>query len=192
VLSPTSCARRRERSACCTSATSGFEPARRRPPLREAPPRALNGRGEAAIRPSASPAWSPRRLLIDSPKGERLQRRRPAQRLELTDEELQETSSAQRRQLRRRHLRLYAEIQGDEIEVDSEPYGDNFARPARLLPLEAKALIAAIDLFGDHLPQGGLQSAREKIVKRARPRPLRGGARRSPPAGGGDTEIARS
>ena len=38
------------------------------------------------------------------------------------------------------------------IEVDPEPYGDNFARPARLLPLEAKALVAAIDLLGEHLP----------------------------------------
>ena len=55
---------------------------------------------------------------------------------------------AQRRQLRRRHLRA---LRGDRrrrtIEVDPEPYGDNFARPARLLPLEAKALIAAIDLL---------------------------------------------
>jgi proteasome accessory factor BC len=59
---------------------------------------------------------------------------------------------------------LYAEIAGDVIEVDPDTYGDNFARPARLLPLEAKALVAAIDLFGDHLPQSGLQSAREKIV----------------------------
>ncbi|MFI5121349.1 MAG: helix-turn-helix transcriptional regulator [Vicinamibacteria bacterium] len=59
---------------------------------------------------------------------------------------------------------LYAEISGDRIEVDPDTYGDNFARPARLLPLEAKALIAAIDLFGDHLPQSGLQSARKKIV----------------------------
>ena len=60
---------------------------------------------------------------------------------------------------------LYAEIVGDEIEVDSDTYGDNFARPARLLPLEAKALVAAIDLFGDHLPQSGLGTAREKIVE---------------------------
>ena len=60
---------------------------------------------------------------------------------------------------------LYAEIVGDEIEVDPDTYGDNFARPARLLPLEAKALIAAIDLFGDHLPQAGLRTAREKIVE---------------------------
>ena len=59
---------------------------------------------------------------------------------------------------------LYAEIDGDEIEVDPDTYGDNFARPARLLPLEAKALVAAIDLFGDHLPQAGLSTAREKIV----------------------------
>ena len=51
---------------------------------------------------------------------------------------------------------LYAEVQGDEIDVDPEPYSDNFARPARLLPLEAKALIAAIDLLGDHLPEGSL------------------------------------
>jgi proteasome accessory factor C len=59
---------------------------------------------------------------------------------------------------------LYAEIAGDRIEVDPDTYGENFARPARLLPLEAKALVAAIDLFGDHLPQSGLQSARLKIV----------------------------
>jgi proteasome accessory factor C len=60
---------------------------------------------------------------------------------------------------------LYAEIAGDRIEVDPDTYGDNFARPARLLPLEAKALVAAIDLFGDHLPQSGLSTARQKIVK---------------------------
>ena len=61
---------------------------------------------------------------------------------------------------------LYAEIDETlgEIEVDPEPYSDNFARPARLLPVEAKALVAAIDLIGDHLPEGSLSSAREKIV----------------------------
>ncbi|MCO5314691.1 MAG: WYL domain-containing protein [Solirubrobacterales bacterium] len=60
---------------------------------------------------------------------------------------------------------LYAEIKGGSIEIDSEPYGDSFARPARLLPLEAKALVAAIDLVGDHLPQTRLDSAREKIIE---------------------------
>jgi proteasome accessory factor BC len=60
---------------------------------------------------------------------------------------------------------LYAEVHDDGwIEVDPEPYSDNFARPARLLPVEAKALVAAIDLIGDHLPEGALRSAREKIV----------------------------
>src|SRR5947207_13627725 len=59
---------------------------------------------------------------------------------------------------------LYAEVQGDQIEVDPEPYGDNFARPARLLPLEAKALVAAIDLIGEHLPEGSLARARQQIV----------------------------
>src|SRR4051794_19545551 len=60
---------------------------------------------------------------------------------------------------------LYAEVSDDGwVEVDPEPYSDNFARPARLLPVEAKALVAAIDLIGEHLPEGALASAREKIV----------------------------
>ncbi len=59
---------------------------------------------------------------------------------------------------------LFAQIEDDEIEVDSEPYSDNFARPARLLPLEAKALIAAIDLLGEYFPNDSLLSARKKVV----------------------------
>jgi proteasome accessory factor C len=61
---------------------------------------------------------------------------------------------------------LYAEIKEEEgeIEVDPEPYSDNFDRPARLLPVEAKALVAAIDLIGEHIPEGSLTSARAKIV----------------------------
>jgi proteasome accessory factor BC len=64
---------------------------------------------------------------------------------------------------------LYAEILETEdgvgtIEVDPEPYSDNFDRPARLLPVEGKALVAAIDLIGEHIPEGSLSSAREKIV----------------------------
>ncbi|MGI8559656.1 MAG: helix-turn-helix transcriptional regulator [Solirubrobacteraceae bacterium] len=61
---------------------------------------------------------------------------------------------------------LYAEICEEDgtIEVDPEPYSDNFARPARLLPVEAKALVAAIDLIGEHVAEGSLTSAREKIV----------------------------
>jgi proteasome accessory factor C len=60
---------------------------------------------------------------------------------------------------------LYAELTDDgRIEVDPEPYADNFARPARLLPVEAKALVFAIDLLGVHL-HPGLLSARERLVE---------------------------
>jgi proteasome accessory factor C len=82
---------------------------------------------------------------------------------------------------------LYAEIAGDEIEVDPDTYGDNFARPARLLPLEAKALVAAIDLFGDHLPQAGLRSAREKIVEALGHDPSEEGLEIAP--GSDDSEV---
>ena len=73
-----------------------------------------------------------------------------------------------------------------EIEVDPEPYGDNFARPARLLPLEAKALVAAIDLIGDHLPEGALAGAREKIVAALGDDPLEQGLQIAD-AGGDDS-----
>jgi proteasome accessory factor BC len=85
---------------------------------------------------------------------------------------------------------LYAEVQGDQIEVDPEPYGDNFARPARLLPLEAKALAAAIDLVGEHLPAGSLTSAREKIVEALGRDPATDGLQITS-AKGDDSEIAR-
>jgi predicted DNA-binding transcriptional regulator YafY len=85
---------------------------------------------------------------------------------------------------------LYAEVQGDSIEVDPEPYGDNFAQPARLLPLEAKALVAAIDLIGEHLPQGSLSSARAKVVKALGQDPAEGGLQITT-AKGDDSEIAR-
>jgi proteasome accessory factor BC len=85
---------------------------------------------------------------------------------------------------------LYAEVQGGTIEVDPEPYGDNFVRPARLLPLEAKALVAAIDLIGEHLPEGSLTSAREKIVKALGQDPALDGLQITT-AKGDDSEIAR-
>jgi len=86
---------------------------------------------------------------------------------------------------------LYAEITDDGgIEVDPEPYGDSFARPARLLPVEAKALIAAIDLIGEHIPAGSLSSAREKIVAALGEDPVREGLQMAPPTGD-DTAISR-
>ncbi|UGS39040.1 helix-turn-helix transcriptional regulator [Capillimicrobium parvum] len=86
---------------------------------------------------------------------------------------------------------LYAELTDDgEIEVDPEPYSDNFARPARLLPVEAKALIAAIDLIGEHIPEGSLAGAREKIVAALGEDPTEGGLHIAS-AGGDDSEIAK-
>ena len=85
---------------------------------------------------------------------------------------------------------LYAEVQGDQIEVDPEPYGDNFARPARLLPLEAKALVAAIDLIGEHLPEGSLASTRQKIVDALGQDPAEEGLHITT-AKGDDSDIAR-
>jgi proteasome accessory factor BC len=174
---------------------SDFEPAEVvERPLREAPARArANGRGEAAIRPERfARLVTLAGMLIDSAKkGERLSVADLRQRLELTAEELQEDIDLLNVvNFGGGTYVLYAEVIGDEIEVDSEPYGDNFARPARLLPLEAKALIAAIDLFGDHLPQGGLQSARGKIVKALGHDPSHEGLEIAS-GSGGDLEVAR-
>jgi proteasome accessory factor BC len=174
---------------------NGFEPASTvERPLREVPRRSRsNGRGEAAIRPERfARLVTLAGLLIDSAKrGERLRVAELRERLELTDEELREDIDLLNVvNFGGGTYVLYAEIQGEEIEVDSEPYGDNFARPARLLPLEAKALVAAIDLFGDHLPQGGLQSAREKIVTALGHDPSEEGLEIAATSGG-DVEVAR-
>jgi len=174
---------------------SDFEPAEVVDrPLREAPPRSRgNGRGEAAIRPERfARLVTLAGMLIDSAKkGERLSVTDLRQRLELTGEELQEDIDLLNVvNFGGGTYVLYAEVLGDEIEVDSQPYGENFARPARLLPLEAKALVAAIDLFGDHLPQGGLQSARGKIVKALGHDPSEEGLEIAS-GSGGDIEVAR-
>ena len=61
---------------------------------------------------------------------------------------------------------LYAQIEGDTVAVQKETYGDRFARPARLSPLEAKALLWALDFIGDRLPTeagGSLSSVRAKV-----------------------------
>ena len=150
---------------------NGFDPADTvERPVRPMTPRRgrSNGRGEGAIRPERfARLVTLAGMLIEAAKaGERLQTEDVCRRLKFSRSELQEDIDVLNVvNFGGGTYVLYAEIQGDEIEVDSEPYGDNFARPARLLPLEAKALVAAIDLFGDHLPQAGLQSSRQKIVR---------------------------
>jgi len=175
---------------------NGFEPAEIVDrPLRDASRRPRsNGRGEAAIRPERfARLVTLAGMLIEAAKrGERLQVADLRERLELSNEELREDVELLNVvNFGGGTYVLYAEFIGGEIEVDSEPYGDNFARPARLLPLEAKALIAAIDLFGEHLPQTDLQKARKKIVSALGHDPSEEGLEIAS-AGGGDAAVARA
>ncbi|MDH3724925.1 MAG: WYL domain-containing protein [Thermoleophilia bacterium] len=61
---------------------------------------------------------------------------------------------------------LFTRIEDGRVHVQKEIYGDAFARPARLSPLEAKALLWALEFVGDRLPidaERPLSSVREKI-----------------------------
>ncbi len=61
---------------------------------------------------------------------------------------------------------LFAQVEDGEVVVQKEVYGDQFSRPARLSPLEAKALLWALDFVGGRLPLVGeesLASARRKV-----------------------------
>lgn len=62
---------------------------------------------------------------------------------------------------------LFVQLVEDEVVVAKETYGEQFARPARLSPLEAKALLWALEFVGGRLPVGEdadpLASARAKI-----------------------------
>jgi proteasome accessory factor C len=61
---------------------------------------------------------------------------------------------------------VYAQVEDDAVHVIREVYGDRFVRPARLSPLEAKALLWALEFIGDRLPidaDDALGTARRKI-----------------------------
>jgi proteasome accessory factor C len=127
------------------------------------------GRSEAAIRPErfARLVTLASILIKAGREGQRVQIADVCERLQLSEEELREDVGVLNVvNFGGGSYVLYAEVleEEGEIEVDPEPYSDNFDRPARLLPVEAKALIAAIDLIGEHIPEGSLASARSKIV----------------------------
>jgi proteasome accessory factor C len=129
-----------------------------------------SGRAETAIRPERfARLVTLASILIQAGRaGKRLEIVEVCERLQISDAELREDIGVLNVvNFGGGSYVLYAEIdeQDGTIEVDPEPYSDNFARPARLLPVEAKALVAAIDLIGEHLPQGSLTSARTKIVR---------------------------
>jgi proteasome accessory factor BC len=153
-----------------------------------------NGRREAAIRPERfARLVTLASILIEAGRaGERLREEDVCERLQITPAELREDVNVLNVvNFGGGSYVLYAEV-GDDgwIEVDPEPYSDNFARPARLLPVEAKALVAAIDLIGEHLPEGALTSAREKIVAALGADPMEQGLQIAS-AGADDSEVAR-
>jgi predicted DNA-binding transcriptional regulator YafY len=152
-------------------------------------------RGETAIRPERfARLVTLASILIEAGRaGERLVVEELCERLQLTPEELREDVNVLNVvNFGGGSYVLYAELneEAGEIEVDPEPYSDNFDRPARLLPVEAKALVAAIDLLGEHIPAGSLTSAREKIVAALGEDPMEQGLQVAR-AGGDDAEVAR-
>jgi proteasome accessory factor C len=155
---------------------------------------ASNGRRESgAIRPErfARLVTLASVLIAAGRAGERLQVGDVLEQLQITEQELREDVNVLNVvNFGGGSYVLYAEVtDGGEIEVDPEPYSDNFARPARLLPVQAKALVAAIDLIGDHIPEGSLASSREKIVRALGADPATEGLQVAA-ADGDDTEIA--
>src|SRR5205823_3124537 len=148
---------------------------------------------ETAIRPERfARLVTLARILIEAARaGEKLDPRALCETLQVTDTELREDIDVLNVvNFGGGSYVVYAEVHGDTIEVDPEPYGDNFAQPARLLPLEAKALVAAIDLVGDHLPEGSLESARKKVVDALGHDPVAEGLQITS-AKGDDSDIAR-
>jgi proteasome accessory factor BC len=153
------------------------------------------GAGDAAIRPERfARLVTLASILIEAGRaGRRLGIEDIRGRLQLSDEELREDIDVLNIvNFGGGSYVLYAEVleEEGEIEVDPEPYSDNFDRPARLLPVEAKALVAAIDLIGEHIPEGSLTSAREKIVAALGEDPMEQGLQVAH-ATANDSEVAR-
>ncbi len=161
----------------------------------EAPePESANGRREAAIRPErfARLVTLASILIAAGREGRRIAASEVRERLQISDAELREDVQVLNVvNFGAGSYILYAEI-GDDgcIEVDPDAYSDSFAQPARLLPIEAKALVAAIDLIGEHLSEDALVSAREKIVEALGHDPVDEGLQVAM-GGGDDPEMAQ-
>jgi len=153
------------------------------------------GRPDAAIRPErfARLVTLASILIKAGREGERVVIAEICERLQISEEELREDVNVLNVvNFGGGSYVLYAEFKEEEgeIEVDPEPYSDNFDRPARLLPVEAKALVAAIDLIGEHIPEGSLTSARTKIVAALGEDPMEQGLQVAPTSGD-DSDVAR-
>jgi len=163
-------------------------------PPPEPEPIDADGRRDAAIRPErfARLVTLASILIQAGRRGDTLAVAEVCERLQISEEELREDISVLNVvNFGAGSYVLYAEISEADatIEVDPDAYSDNFARPARLLPIEAKALVAAIDLIGEHIPKGSLASTREKIVIALGEDPAQEGLQVAS-AAGDDSEIA--
>src|SRR3954451_2082978 len=168
-------------------------PARKRSVVAEDSSSDSNGRRETPIRPERfARLVTLAGILIEAARsGDLLGVRHVRESLQVSEEELREDIDVLNVvNFGGGSYVLYAEIHGDSIEVDPEPYGDNFAQPARLLPLEAKALVAAIDFIGEHVPEGSLDEARKKVVAALGHDPVAEGLQITS-AKGDDSDIAR-
>jgi proteasome accessory factor BC len=153
-----------------------------------------NGRRDAAIRPERfARLVTLASILIEAGRaGRRIEAEEVRERLQVSDQELREDIQVLNVvNFGAGSYILYAEIGPDgSIEVDPDAYSDSFAQPARLLPIEAKALVAAIDLIGEHLSEDALVSARERIVDALGHDPVDEGLQVAT-GGGDDPEIAQ-
>jgi proteasome accessory factor C len=156
---------------------------------------ARESRSEATIRPErfARLVTLASILIQAGREGRRLQLAELCERLKVSEQELREDVGVLNVvNFGGGSYVLYAEVleEDGEIEIDPEPYSDNFDRPARLLPVEAKALVAAIDLIGEHVGEGSLASARDKIVSALGEDPMEQGLQVADGAGD-DSQVAR-
>ena len=156
--------------AAARGAARAGRPGARRPSAASRPSRPSASRCSRRCSPTCwPPAASSKDAIIDAAE--------LAARFKLSDEELED------------HLQLlnlvnfgggcyavYAERvdEGRTIHVEKELYGDEFRRPARLSPLEAKALLLALDLVGPLVAADcGHRARRRARQARGRLRPLR-------------------
>src|SRR3954452_24885504 len=171
-----------------TSVAEGTPPGAEDPDAAEAPPRSPQ---EAAIRPErfARLVTLASVLIAAGRAGRRPPVSEVTERLQITEQELREDISVLNVvNFGGGAYVIYAEVQGNEIEIDTEPYSDTFDRPARLLPIEANALMAAINFLGEHLSPH-LVSARRKIEAALGEIGQEGLL--VAPAGGDDSDVAR-
>ena len=171
----------RSPQAASGAAASGEEEAGERP---------RRGRRSA---PSASRAWSRWRGHPDRrrPRGEKLDTRELCADLQVTDTELREDIDVLNVvNFGGGSYVVYAEVQGDTIEVDPEPYGDNFARPRACCRSRPRRWWPPSTWSATTCPRARSRSARQKVVDALGHDPAAEGLQITT-AKGDDSDVAR-